>query len=86
MIGRKTLFYSAALVGLALLGAGWTAARADSTYPRRPVRWVVPYTAGGATDDPYFETTERGRARSLPIPASELRSCARRLTCGEDGP
>src|ERR1700733_15129214 len=48
MIGRKTLFYSAALVGLALLGAGWTAARADSTYPRRPVRWVVPYTAGGA--------------------------------------
>src|SRR3984957_12165291 len=50
MIGRKTLFYSAALVGLALLGAGWTAARADSTYPRRPVRWVVPYTAGGATD------------------------------------
>ena len=50
MIGRKTLFYSAALVGLALLGAGWTAARADSTYPRRPVRWVVPYAAGGATD------------------------------------
>src|SRR5580692_6015756 len=50
MIGRKTIFYSAALVGLALLGAGWTAARADSTYPRRPVRWVVPYTAGGATD------------------------------------
>jgi tripartite-type tricarboxylate transporter receptor subunit TctC len=50
MIGRKTLPYSAALVGLALLGAGWTAARADSTYPARPVRWVVPYTAGGATD------------------------------------
>src|SRR6202046_98570 len=50
MIGRKTLFYSAALVGLALLGAGWTAARSDSTYPARPVRWVVPYTAGGATD------------------------------------
>ena len=50
MIGRKTLFYSAALVGLALLGAGWTAARADSTYPRRPVGWVVPYAAGGATD------------------------------------
>jgi tripartite-type tricarboxylate transporter receptor subunit TctC len=50
MIRRKTLFYSAALVGLALLGAGWTAARSDSTYPARPVRWVVPYTAGGATD------------------------------------
>jgi tripartite-type tricarboxylate transporter receptor subunit TctC len=50
MIGRKTIFYSAALVGLALLGAGSTAAQADSTYPRRPVRWVVPYAAGGATD------------------------------------
>ena len=50
MISKKTFFYSAALVGLALLGAGWTAARADLTYPRRPVRWVVPYAAGGATD------------------------------------
>src|SRR6202167_5887821 len=50
MIGRKTIFYSAALVGLALLGAGSTAAQADSTYPRRPLRWVVSYAAGGATD------------------------------------
>jgi tripartite-type tricarboxylate transporter receptor subunit TctC len=52
MISRRALFYSAThVVGLALLGAGWTAAaRADSTYPGRPVRWVVPYTAGGATD------------------------------------
>jgi tripartite-type tricarboxylate transporter receptor subunit TctC len=51
MIGRRALFYSAAQVGLALLGAGRMAsAWADSTYPARPVRWVVPYTAGGATD------------------------------------
>jgi len=51
MIGRRALFYSAAQVGLALLGAGRMAsAWADSTYPTRPVRWVVPYTAGGATD------------------------------------
>src|ERR1700677_1120533 len=51
MIGRRALFYSAANVGLALLGAGWTtSARTDSSYPGRPVRWVVPYTAGGATD------------------------------------
>ncbi len=51
MIARRALFYSAMHVGLALLGAGWTAsARANSTYPERPVRWVVPYTAGGATD------------------------------------
>jgi tripartite-type tricarboxylate transporter receptor subunit TctC len=51
MIGRRALFCSAAQVGLALLGAGRMAsAWADSTYPARPVRWVVPYTAGGATD------------------------------------
>src|ERR1700733_15275175 len=47
MIDRRVLLHSAAI---ALLGAGSTAsARADS-YPSRPVRWVVPYTAGGATD------------------------------------
>jgi tripartite-type tricarboxylate transporter receptor subunit TctC len=47
MIDRRALLQSAAV---ALLGAGWmTSAHADS-YPSRPVRWVVPYTAGGATD------------------------------------
>jgi tripartite-type tricarboxylate transporter receptor subunit TctC len=47
MIGRRALLQSAAA---AFLGASWTArARADS-YPSHPVRWVVPYTAGGATD------------------------------------
>ena len=47
MIDRRALLHSAAV---ALLAPGWTAsARADS-YPSRPVRWVVPYTAGGATD------------------------------------
>jgi tripartite-type tricarboxylate transporter receptor subunit TctC len=46
-IGRRALLQAAAA---ALLGASWTArARADS-YPSHPVRWVVPYTAGGATD------------------------------------
>jgi tripartite-type tricarboxylate transporter receptor subunit TctC len=46
-ISRRTLLQSAAM---AVLGArGMTPARAD-TYPSHPVRWVVPYTAGGATD------------------------------------
>jgi tripartite-type tricarboxylate transporter receptor subunit TctC len=51
MISKRALFHSAACVGLALLGAGSIAsAHADSTYPTHPVRWVVPYAAGGATD------------------------------------
>jgi tripartite-type tricarboxylate transporter receptor subunit TctC len=46
-ISRRAWLHSASM---ALLGAGWmTPARAD-TYPSHPVRWVVPYTAGGATD------------------------------------
>jgi tripartite-type tricarboxylate transporter receptor subunit TctC len=46
-ISRRAWLLSASM---ALLGAGWmTPARAD-TYPSHPVRWVVPYTAGGATD------------------------------------
>jgi tripartite-type tricarboxylate transporter receptor subunit TctC len=46
-ISRRAWLHSASM---ALLGAGWmTSARAD-TYPSHPVRWVVPYTAGGATD------------------------------------
>jgi tripartite-type tricarboxylate transporter receptor subunit TctC len=51
MISRRTLLDSAARLGIAALGAGVTAsARADQAYPDRPVRWVVPYAAGGATD------------------------------------
>jgi len=46
-ISRRAWLHSAAV---ALLGVrGVTPARAD-TYPSHPVRWVVPYTAGGATD------------------------------------
>jgi tripartite-type tricarboxylate transporter receptor subunit TctC len=51
MISKRTLFHSAAWVGMAWLGAGrMTPARVDSTYPVQPVRWIVPYAAGGATD------------------------------------
>jgi tripartite-type tricarboxylate transporter receptor subunit TctC len=47
MIGRRALLQSAAI---ALLGMGWTTRARAESYPTRPVRWVVPYTAGGATD------------------------------------
>jgi tripartite-type tricarboxylate transporter receptor subunit TctC len=51
MISRRALLDSAARLGMAALGAGIAAsAQADQAYPDRPVRWVVPYAAGGATD------------------------------------
>jgi tripartite-type tricarboxylate transporter receptor subunit TctC len=51
MISKRALFHSAACFGLAWLGGRLTApAFADSTYPIQPVRWIVPYAAGGATD------------------------------------
>ena len=52
MINRRALLHSAA----AGAAATWLdvrtiePARAAATYPAQPVRWVVPYTAGGATD------------------------------------
>jgi tripartite-type tricarboxylate transporter receptor subunit TctC len=52
MISKRTFLHSTAQAGAAaLLGAGWIAsAQAGSAYPTHPVRWVVPYAAGGATD------------------------------------
>jgi tripartite-type tricarboxylate transporter receptor subunit TctC len=51
MISKRTFLQSAACVAMALLGIGAMApAQADSVYPSHPVRWVVPYAAGGATD------------------------------------
>jgi tripartite-type tricarboxylate transporter receptor subunit TctC len=51
MIRRRIFMHAAVGAGLALLGAGPMArARADAAYPNHPVRWIVPYTAGGATD------------------------------------
>src|ERR1700687_6219563 len=48
MFSKRVFLYSAAM---ALLGTGLMAsARADSAYTNPPVRWVVPYAAGGATD------------------------------------
>jgi tripartite-type tricarboxylate transporter receptor subunit TctC len=51
MISKRTFLQSAARVAMALLATGAMApAQADSVYPTHPVRWVVPYAAGGATD------------------------------------
>jgi len=44
---RRTLILSAAIIALALTG---TPAKADETYPNRPVRIVVSFSAGGPTD------------------------------------
>jgi tripartite-type tricarboxylate transporter receptor subunit TctC len=55
MISKRALFHSAACLGLGL-GLPWLGGRltisahADSAYPIQPVRWIVPYAAGGATD------------------------------------
>jgi tripartite-type tricarboxylate transporter receptor subunit TctC len=50
MISRKTFLHLAGRAALALLGAGWMASAHADTYPSHSVRWIVPYTAGGATD------------------------------------
>jgi tripartite-type tricarboxylate transporter receptor subunit TctC len=51
MISKRALFRSTACAGISLLGARlMSSALADSAYPVQPVRWIVPYAAGGATD------------------------------------
>jgi tripartite-type tricarboxylate transporter receptor subunit TctC len=51
MISKRALLRSATGAGLALAGVRTTSsAWADVPYPAHSVRWVVPYTAGGATD------------------------------------
>jgi tripartite-type tricarboxylate transporter receptor subunit TctC len=51
MISRRALFQSVAGAGVMWLGArSMTSAHAVAVYPSQPVRWIVPYAAGGATD------------------------------------
>jgi tripartite-type tricarboxylate transporter receptor subunit TctC len=49
MISRRQLFCSA-IAGIAWLGVTSRASAQSGAYPTRTVRWIVPYTAGGATD------------------------------------
>ena len=51
MINKRAFLQSAACAGVALMTPELTkAAQTDLPYPTRAVRWIVPYTAGGATD------------------------------------
>ena len=49
MIDRRRLLRSATTC-MAWLGIRPTASAQGAPYPSHPVRWIVPYTAGGATD------------------------------------
>lgn len=61
---RRTVVRAAA----ALIGAaGWPAARAQSAWPSRPVRFVVPFVPGG-TSDIVARTTAQELTRLLPHP------------------
>jgi tripartite-type tricarboxylate transporter receptor subunit TctC len=49
MISKRAFLHSAA-GALASFGGLTMPAQADLAYPSHPVRWIVPYAAGGATD------------------------------------
>ena len=49
MIDRRQFIHSAAIC-IASIGVKSAASAQGSGYPSHPVRWIVPYTAGGATD------------------------------------
>jgi tripartite-type tricarboxylate transporter receptor subunit TctC len=50
MIGRRAFLRSVTQAGVLWLGIGPVISAPADSYPSHPVRWVVPYTAGGATD------------------------------------
>jgi tripartite-type tricarboxylate transporter receptor subunit TctC len=49
LINRRQLLHSASTC-IAWFGIGSMASAQDKAYPSHPVRWIVPYAAGGATD------------------------------------
>lgn len=49
MLNRKQLYLQLMLVGSVLWAAGFSA-QAQSTYPQKPIKLIVPVAAGGGTD------------------------------------
>jgi tripartite-type tricarboxylate transporter receptor subunit TctC len=49
MVNRRQFLHSGSTC-IAWFGIGSMASAKDAAYPSRPVRWIVPYTAGGPTD------------------------------------
>jgi tripartite-type tricarboxylate transporter receptor subunit TctC len=47
---NKRQFLHSVSIGIAWFGTGSATLAQERNYPSRPVRWIVPYTAGGATD------------------------------------
>ena len=41
---------AALICGAVLILPTWSAVLAQTTYPAKPIRWIVPYAAGGGTD------------------------------------
>src|SRR5229473_5293138 len=50
MIDKRAFLHSAAGFGMTFVASLVAPARAEQAYPSYPVRWIVPYAAGGATD------------------------------------
>ena len=48
--GRRTAFGRFVTILGGLLAAGLTATALAQTYPAKPIRWIVPYPAGGGSD------------------------------------
>ncbi len=49
-MNRKQQSAALAIVTLATMSMGAAPAQAQGTWPNKPIRWIIPYAAGGGTD------------------------------------